>query len=418
LIRKRQRTNPLDAMTAANPVSTVALEAEIGETELDRARERAVALGREPLQPEAKAALGRRAQPETALVDADAMSKGRAPAALGRMGGPRATLGLGLAAVAAIAALLVVGGWLNGSGNGRPEFAAAAIRVAEANPRLLVTKPGWKIVRADEFEPDSGELTFSDGSRSFEIHWYPARLYEQYLRDRADVSRPEEGSLLGHRATTVEYSPEEYATMLSPQGQVFIEVRGRLGSRPPYDKILHSLRPVDVEAWLEAMPPSTVRPEARAKAVDQMLRGIPVPPGFDAAVLRSEDSIADHSSLAVKVGNAVACSWVESWIVARAAGDGAAVRQAVDAMAGSANWPIVRQTKVPWFTNYGVVTREMRAGHLNRSPASYEVKPDGRTFAFGPSWKLALGCPGTYRREVDGVPGEGSKPGQPSGHKG
>jgi hypothetical protein len=140
-----------------------------------------------------------------------------------------------------------------------------------------------------------------------------------------------------------------------------------------------------------------------------------VPPGFDATALQSEDSIADHSSLAVKVGNAVACSWAESWIAARAAGDQAAAQRAVDAMAGSADWPIIRKTKVPWFTNYAIVTHEMRAGHLNRDPASYEVKPDGRTFAFGPAWRLTLGCDGTYRREVDGVPGEGSTPGQPSG---
>ena len=123
--------------------------------------------------------------------------------------------------------------------------------MAEANPRLLVTAPGWKIVRADEFEPDSGELTFSDGSRRFDIHWYPAQMYDEYLRDRATVSTPEHGVLLGRRATTVDYTREEYATMLSPQGSVFIEVRGRLGSRGAYDEILDSLRPVDVDTWLE-----------------------------------------------------------------------------------------------------------------------------------------------------------------------
>ena len=400
---KRQKIDPLAAMAAANPVSTVDLAAELNDADLERALERAVAFGGEPPQPDTALGEGKSAgSPRTAIG-----SRSRRRAGLG--------FGLGLAAIAAIAALLVVGGWLSGSGSGRPEFAAAAIRVAEANPRLLVTEPGWKIVRADEFEPDSGELTFSNGSRDLEIHWYPARQYEQFLRDRADVSRPEQGTLLGHRATTVEYTYGEYATMLSPQGKVFIEVRGQLGSRRAYNEILHSLRPVDVETWLDAMPPSTVRPEARAKAVEQMLRGIPQPPGFDPTVLQGEDSISDHSSLAVKVGNAVACGWAEAWIAARRAGNQAAAQQAVEAMAHSADWPIVRKTKVPWFTNYAVVTREMRTGHLNRDPASYEVRTDGRIFAFGPAWRLALGCEGTYRREVDAVPGEGSTPGQPGG---
>ena len=389
--RKRQKLDPLAAMAAANPVSAAELAAGIGDEDLTRALERAVALGGPPSQP--------------------------APAGGTSMGRRRATLGLGIgfAAIAAIAALLIVGGWLGGPGSSRPEFAAAAIRVAEANPRLLVTAPGWKIVRADEFEPDSGELTFSDGDRRLDIHWYPARLYGQYLRDRANVSAPQRGILLGQRATTVDYGRDEYATMLSPQGRVFIEVRGRLGSRRAYDGILHSLRPVDVATWLKAMPPSTVRPEARSEAVEAMLRGIPLPPGFDATALQSEDSISDHSSLAVKVGNAVACGWAASWIAARASGDQAAAGRAVEALASSAGWPVVRKTKVPWFSNYAIVTKEMRAGRLDRGAAGYEVRPDGRTFAFGPAWKLTLGCGGTHRYEVDHVPGEGSDPGHPGG---
>jgi hypothetical protein len=394
LRRKRQRVDPLAAMAAANPVSAADLAAEIEAAELERALARAEALGRTPSQP---VPAGDRVAVE--------------PSWTGRR---QTRLGLGLAVVAVVAALLVVPGWLGLGGGGRPEFAAAAIRVAEASPRLLVTAPGWKVVRADELEPDSGELTFSDGSHRFDVRWYPARLYGQYLRDRADVSPPERGVLLGQRATTVEYSREQYATMLSPQGRVFVEVRGRLGSKRAYDEVLHSLRPVDVATWLGAMPPSTVRPEARSEAVTRMLRGIPLPPGFDAAALQSEDAIADESSLAVAVGNAVACGWVESWIGARAAGDRASARRAVEAMAGTANWPIVRKTRVPWFSNYARVAKQLRAGRLDRSAPGYEVRADGRIFAFGPAWRLALGCDGTYRREVDGVPGEGPNPGHPS----
>lgn len=380
MTRKRRKPNPLAAMTAANPTSAAELRRQIDGAELERALTRAVALGRTPSQP-------------IPAGDRVAIERGRRPA----------TLGLGLAAIAAIAALFFLAGGLGGSSGGHPEFAAAAIRVAEANPRPLVTAPGWEVVRADQFEPDSGELTFSDGSHRFDVHWYPARFYGMYLRDRADVSPLEHGSLLGQRATTVEYSPEEFATMLTPQGSIFIEVRGNLGSRAAYDEILRSLRRVDVETWLEAMPPSTVRPQARAKAVDRMLRGIPLPPGFDAAALQAEGSIASKSSLAVDVGNAVACAWVETWISARAAGDGAAAEQAVEAVASSPDWPIVRQTRVPWFSNYAIVVRQMRAGKLDRGPSGYgEI--NGRLFAYGPAWKLALGCEGTYRREVDGLP--------------
>lgn len=381
--RKRRTTDPLATMTAANPAPTAELEAELTEAELGRALARAVALGRSPSQP-------------VPVGDRVALEAGTRPR--------HRRAALGLAAVAVLAALMVASGWLRSSGGGHPEFAAAAIRVAEANPRLLVTEPGWKIVRADEFETDSGELTFSDGSHRFDVHWYPARYYEQYLRDRATVSTPDDGTVLGQTATTIEYSPEEYATMLSPQGSVFIEVRGQLGSRPAYDEIVHSLQAVDVDTWLEAMPPSTVRPEARSEAVDQLLQGMPLPPGFDAAGLKSEDSIAAQSTLAVKVGNAIACGWVESWVAARAAGDRAAAERAVEAMSSSADWPLVRKEQVPWFGNYKTVAKQLRAGKLDRSDLSYEVRTDGRTFGFGPAWKLTLGCEGTGRHEVEGLP--------------
>jgi hypothetical protein len=384
LSRTRKQIDPLAAMAAANPASAAQLRAQIGEAGLEQALARTLALGRAPSQP---------------IPAGD-----RAAADWRRPRRRRAALALGLAAAAVLAAVLVATSWLGGPGGGRPEFAAAAVRVAEANPRLLVTAPGWKITRADEFEPDSGELTFSDGSHQLELHWYPAQLYGSYLRDRANVSTPEHGTLLGQEATTVEYSRQEYATMLSPQGSVFIEVRGKLGGRQAYDEILRSLQPVDVQTWLAAMPPSTVRPDARAGEVDKMLRGIPLPVGFDATALRSEGSISDRSSLAVKVGNAVACAWAQSWIAARAAGDQAAAREAVDALASSREWPIVRATKAPWFSNYAIVVKEMRAGQLDRSPSAYETTTDGRTFGYGPAWKEALGCKGTYRREVQGLP--------------
>jgi hypothetical protein len=79
----------------------------------------------------------------------------------------------------------------------------------------------------------------------------------------------------------------------------------------------------------------------------------------------------------------------------------------VAAVEGSEEWPLVEETKVPWFSNYRIVAHQMRAGHLDRGYAGYGVEPDGRTFGYGPAWKLTLGCEGTYRREVESLPGEG-----------
>ncbi len=43
-------------------------------------------------------------------------------------------------------------------------------------------------------------------------------------------------------------------------------------------------------------------------------------------------------------------------------------------MSGSADWPLVREAEVPWYLNYKVVARELRAGKLNRGYAGYETR--------------------------------------------
>jgi hypothetical protein len=379
--RKGQKIDALATMAAVNPASAAELAAEIGEVEIKRALADSIDRGRAPSTPIP-------AGDRVALQAGTPARRRRAPLALA-------------AAAAVLAALLVASGWLGGSGGGRPEFAAAAIRVAKANPRLLVTMPGWKVVRADQFQPDEGEVIFGDGKHHLDMHWYPAQAYGTYLRDRARESPVARGTLLGQRSTTISYTRGEYATMLAPQGRVFIEVRAQLGTRAAYEEVLQSLRDVDVETWLEAMPPSVVQPDARSALVERMLRGTPLPPGFDPSALQGEDLISNRTSLGVAVANEVACGWVESWIAARQNRDEGATRKAVEAMASSSRWPVVRQTESPWFGNYEIIVKQLRAGRLNRGPAGYE-EAGGNLFARGPAWKFALGCKGSWRKRVAG----------------
>ena len=136
-----------------------------------------------------------------------------------------------LTAGATALCVLVVGAlWFgigSGSSPGQPEFADAALRVAEANPRLLVTLPGWKVTRADEFEVDQGEMEFGDGSSELQLTWYPASSYETYYRDRTQVDpNPKFFSLLGKRTRTVSYSQQDFATMLLPTVQPLLSSAG------------------------------------------------------------------------------------------------------------------------------------------------------------------------------------------------
>lgn len=320
---------------------------------------------------------------------------------------PRRRLVLAAAiCAAAVAAVLVLLAGAPGSG-GDPSYAAAAIRVAESNPRLLVTAPGWSVIRASEFAPDQGEVTFGDGTSRFEVDWYRASLYEGMLRDRSHVSPPEHSTLLGLEATTVQYGPTEFATMLAPEGPVFVEVRGDLGSRAAYDEILASLQRVDVDTWLAAMPPSVVRPEARTAEVERLLHGIALPPGFDAGPLTETDRVGDEYQLAVEVANAVSCGWVEAWLAARRSGNSAATAEAVAAMSAARDWPLMETLRKGggWDANIETIVRQLEAGQLAEGAAGASVNPDGSGYEFGPAWAAAIECTSHYWRHPFG-PGE------------
>jgi len=392
-------------MREANPIDAAALRAELGEEEIGRAMATAIDAAAAPRDP---------------VPAGDAFATGREPRARRHRLRP-AALAVGLALV--IAAVLLVVGAFSGGG-AHPTYAAAAVEVAEANPRLLVTAPGWKVTDAGEFEPDTGETTFGDGRRTLSLNWYPARLYRSYLRDRSHVSPPRHSRLLGRTATTVEYGRHgEYATMIAPIGAVFVEVRGRLGGHAAYEKVLHSVRPVGVDTWLAAMPARVVSPDARAHTVATMLRGIPYPPGFDPTRLESETAALNHYDLGVRVADAIACGWVESWLAAQAAGDPIAARNAVDAMASSHHWPLLlrmaraaKRSLPPnlrrgpaasgWSQNIWHFAAELQRGHLDQGFGAELVRPDGSGYKIGPAWATGLQCTARIRR-VPFTAGEG-----------
>lgn len=385
MTRKSRHDDALTRMRVANPVSATELGEGITDAELSLAMRRAIDAGGSAPQP---IPAGEHAAP-TGSDRSGIFSQHR-----------RASLGLGgLACVAVITALILLsGGSVNSVRDGaHPTFAAAAVRVAEANPRLLVTAPGWSIVHARSFEVDRGELIYKNdahplygpGGRQLNLTWYPAPFYRDRLRENGHacchVSTPVTSTLLGQRATTFAYPGQHpnYATILSPQGNVFIEVNGSFDSKEEYEVALHSLRAVGIDAWLAAMPPEVIRPAEHSAAITQMLRGMPVPPDFDASALKTESDLTDRFMLGKAVAGAVACDWLRRWLSATRTGDSAAAQEAVDAMATAPQWPVLLQmvrekgyrgdTLPPhgqgWPSQILTSAREIAHGHLRRKPA-------------------------------------------------
>jgi hypothetical protein len=240
-------------------------------------------------------------------------------------------------------------------------FAAAAVRVARANPRVLVTASGWKVRSVEGFDPDAGEMTFQLGpdqmrreqylggyalvndAPRLEVTWYPRDQYESYRADRAREPHLQHVTLFGQQAQMISYGATDHAVMLPPQGTVFLELRGNVGDEAAFKQFLaDSIEQVDIRTWLAAMPSSVVTADNLDGAVQKALAGIPLPPGFDASAL-ARGLALDSYQFGARVTGMVACGWIEEWQRAHESGDAAAADRATAAMATSRNWAVLHE---------------------------------------------------------------------------
>ena len=225
--------------------------------------------------------------------------------------------------VAAGAAVLAI--VLTQLGGGR-EFAEAAIRAAQASPRLLVD--GWKVTRVDEWDAGTGEMTFADGARTLQLRWNRVDNGDKDLIHVASTT------VAGATADVGRYDGGTEFVARWTQGDAHVEARGSASGAEAFIAALRAVHRVSAEAWLSALPESAVAPKAQAGTIDAMLKGIPLPPGFHAPTA-SADETRDRYQLGAKVAGAVVCAWIERWI----AGD----PNAAHVLAGSRGWPLLHQ---------------------------------------------------------------------------
>ena len=295
---------------------------------------------------------------------------------------------LPIAAPAAAAALLavVVGITLSGRG-GEQAWAAALLRVAEAAPRLLVDEPGWQVTRADQFSVDYGEMTLADGDRELEIKWLPASQYEDSVEKRVvEMDDLATAPAADAEARLFRYPGTNEFVAVWRRSDYTVEARGVAPDADAFRAMLASLHEVDVDTWLSAMPASVVKPASQAEVVDEILAGIPLPPGFDATAIETTDAVRDRYQLGAQVAGAVACAWIDRWVAARRAGDETRAREAVDAMATSTTWPVLQEMNDEG--DYPEVVWELAA-----AMATDGTIPAGRPMTVEEAYEATLGCP-------------------------
>lgn len=248
-----------------------------------------------------------------------------------------------------------------------PERGATPAHVATArqSPRLLITAPGWRLERAEDYGDDGGETSFRKGRLWVSINWYRAKFYDQYVNDRRrGAERSAEMTIAGHDAFLFRHDGNApigvtfYALWFD--GSFAVELRTDvIPEESEFREIARSIERVDVDTWLAAMPASVVTPDERQQAIERIVADMDVPPNVDLDALASRQVVTE--SLEYEVATAVACGWIERWIDADRAGDEAGRREAAEAMAKAHDWDALASNGM-WAQYVAGVAEEMADG--------------------------------------------------------
>ncbi len=304
----------------------------------------------------------RRLAPPVEPASSDVLARARARMAPRRRRRPARVLLL--APVAAAAALVIA---LTQTGG--PSFAAELVRAAEASPRLLMD--GWNVTRVDEWSADQGEMTFASRGRTLELSWWPASQTGRIGKDSDKLTA-------GGRTFYRYHGTNDY-TAFWRSGDLTVEARALASSPHDFVELVQRLHAVGAETWLRALPASAVTPADHGTAVDAMVHGLPLPPGFDATALRRDARTRDRYQLGAQVAGAVACGWIEAWLH----GD----KRAVPALATARDWQVLNDMNAEG--DYPEVLWQYADAVVNGGTVM-----GGKPLTVKESYRDALGCQG------------------------
>jgi hypothetical protein len=323
-------------------------------------------------------------------------ARGRAPGRR-RFVSPR-RLGVLIAAAAAVLVLFAILPSDHQDGGPQPAFAAELVRFANASPLVLLDEPGWHAYHADEETRQMGEIDYRRGGQDAELKWQDGSL-RRWVADRAGQSSHSwTVQILGTTTRVFQYAgaPHEFSAVWGLGGRL-LEFDAQAADTAAFESQLRSLRRVGATTWLRALPTNVVQTADRGKVVQQMLKGIPLPPGFDAAQIRGAGLVRNRYQLGTAVTGTVACEWFGAWARGRADGNQAAVNRAIAAMATASHWPVVHQLRHSgaWPQVLLQMAGAMPAATLMGRPLLQQVDP-----ALGCSyeWGIRMSAPGRRPR--------------------
>jgi len=256
------------------------------------------------------------------------------------------------AAAAVVLAAVVTGAVLRPAGHPVTVTPGAGGDQSAIGVSRRVLIDGWRVTYADQqvvANDKSGreevdDYRYARDRRQLELNIAGggAEALASYVDDRAaEGGSRQTTEVLGHPATLLANSQRESLMWLD--GDVLFRLEGDVGSADDMLTVARTIRVADPSTWEAAMPASSVLPSARPATVDEMLAGIPKPPGFDPTALRAEQFVSDRYQLGAHVVSLVVCGWLGEWFAGRDANDAARQHTALSALQTDDSWPVFVQ---------------------------------------------------------------------------
>lgn len=207
---------------------------------------------------------------------------------------------------------------------------------ADAPPLIALDVPGWLVEWFDD-NTSYAEYQLTNGTSHLQVSFYGGAP----LESRTAGETREIVEFNGRSASLLDYAAEGMPgnyRLDFVDGAWIWELNGDgFADRDAFLELASHVGVVDEATWKATLPASAVTSDERPTAVDALLVGIPIPPGFDSAALHS-GATRDQYQLTAEVTGTVFCAWLRQWDTALTSGDTVAAEAAVQAIASSHDW--------------------------------------------------------------------------------
>ena len=294
----------------------------------------------------------------------------------------------GATAIAAAVVVFIASG--GASSSPEPAYGAQLVRFAESTPLLLLEGSGWRVQNVNQYgggryAPRStrgaGSMEFVTGKpipyastrisskgvsgmappsvrqRKVELSWRHGKLeFPAPVRHPIPLPVLDTTAYVNTKAGEIYIISRARKRVLNRgrpgdrtmaaiwrEGSYVLELRAAVPDLAAFRERLGWLHRVDASTWLDAMPAKVVKAADHDAAVREMLKGIPVPSGFEPSRIPDEGLTTNRYQVGASVTGIVSCLWFRQWGEARRAGDHGGAAEAERAMATAKRWPILRE---------------------------------------------------------------------------